>query len=164
MNTFTYSADLDAMVAQCEQAKIMGKDAKRAASIATLLAVASWHRANQKNVTQAEFGKTVGLSQPAVSQAVQVLKHADAMDVITKNGRACLVPDDTVAYLIVGLVDQYLGKAVSGIYADMYGKDDKWNLSQAVATLIASAQKRDVPLSNVLEEVLGQMGQTDMIG
>lgn len=164
MNTFTYSADLDSMLAQCERAKTMGRDARRAASIATLLAVASWKRANEKKVTQAEFGKAVGLSQPAVSQAVQVLKHADAMGVVTKNGRACLVPDDSVAYLIVGLVDQYMGKAVSGIYAEMYGKEDKWNLSKAVATLIASAEKRDIPLSVVLEEVLGQMGQTDMIG
>lgn len=157
MNTFTYSADIATMVAQFDQARLMGRDAKRAASIATLLAVASWHRANQKKMTQKDFGKTVGLSQPAVSQAVSVLSHVDAMGVIAKSGRSLLVPDDSVAYLVVGLVDQYMGKAVSGIYAEMYGKEDKWSLPQAVATLLASAAKRDIPTSAVLEELLGQL-------
>lgn len=159
MQEFIYSRNLDEMKAQHDKTVLMGRDAIRAASISMLLAVASWQRANP-NKTQAEFGKPFGWSQPKVSNAVNVLKHEDAGGVLDKVGRGHVIPDDSVVYNIVTLVDKYMGKAVSGIYAEMFGREDKWNLSQAVATLIASAAKRDVPMSTVVEELLAQVAQT----
>lgn len=156
MMNFTYSADIAVMVAQSESADMTIAMAKRNKSVATLLAIASWKRANA-NMTQTEIAKALGLAQPAVSNAVKVLTHDDAMEVLKVQGKKAVQDDGSVVAIVEALVDNYGGKAVHGIYIEMYGKDDRFDLVKAVETLLASAAKRDIAYADVLAEVIHQI-------
>jgi hypothetical protein len=156
-----YSNDINVIVSQINSANGVVKVAKADQTVANLVAVAAYGRnATKWKMTQKEFGKATGLSQSDISKALDVLRHDDARNVLAKNKKDQAVDQDIYG-IICELVTQYGGKAISGIHTEMFGAPDNFDLAKAVATLLASASKRNISTEQVLAEFDRQVNPED---
>lgn len=148
-----YSNDMNVVISQINGANGALKMAKAQQTVANLVAIAAFARNDVKwKVTQQEFAKASNLSQREISQGCKVLRHEDAQNILAKNKRA-QAADQDIYGIITELVKAYGGKAINGIHNEMYGTEDNFDLAKAVATLLASASKRNISTEQVLAEI-----------
>lgn len=161
---FTYSTNIDVLHAQVESTQIGVKASKRDDAVATLIGFVAYLRSGSKLgfETDQDFAKALGVNKSVVSKALTVVKLG-APQLVAKNGHNVFAtPDESVVATVEALVDAHNGKAISGIYAALTADEpqvDKWTLAAAVATLFASALKRELSVADVVSEVLAQAEQ-----
>ena len=156
---FIYSTDVIEIAAQIESAQINLKTSKRDRTITELLAFVAYVRTDKAGFdTDQGYAKAIGVPKSDVSKALTVLELG-LPQVVARNGRGFATPDESIVETVVAFVDAHNGKALSGIYSALTSDSETkvWNMVGAVATLLATATKREIALTDVLAEVMSQV-------
>lgn len=156
-----YSNNIADLAAQNEESQILARMARGDRSIMELVITAAYLRNDSFGMDDKEFAKQVGISAPSLCKAIKVIERgAPELVAFDKKAGMFLTPDDSVVAVITVLVRNHGDKAVSGIYSALSTDEpvDKFNLEAALATVLASARKRDIADSLVLETLVGMLG------